>query len=74
MKALHYHNAAVASVKYQDSGVMLYAAVPELSDVVAIKESEFLVTTKGLMWTKDGSFHRGTHALLGTATLKVVPS
>ena len=70
MKALYYRNAAVAMNKYQDSGVLQYKFVPEMNEVVEWdKNNKLYVTTKGLVWTKDGSFLRGDHALLGTATL-----
>lgn len=75
-KALHYRNAAMAMSKYFDSGVVEYTkAVPDMEDVVEWKEgnSKLLVTTKGLVWTKDGSFLRGDHALIGTAYLKPSP-
>jgi len=72
MKALHYRNAVAAINKFHDSGTTYYKAVPEPNEVLELNEAtKLFVTAKGLMWTKDGSFRSGRHALLGTVMLKL---
>eukprot|EP00568_Trieres_chinensis_P008576 CAMPEP_0183298078 /NCGR_PEP_ID=MMETSP0160_2-20130417/5199_1 /TAXON_ID=2839 ORGANISM="Odontella Sinensis, Strain Grunow 1884" /NCGR_SAMPLE_ID=MMETSP0160_2 /ASSEMBLY_ACC=CAM_ASM_000250 /LENGTH=294 /DNA_ID=CAMNT_0025460029 /DNA_START=162 /DNA_END=1046 /DNA_ORIENTATION=+ len=70
MKALHYRNACAAMEEYDYSGARSAAAIPDDNDVAPIM-GDLVICLKGTVWTKDGSFLRGNHALLGVAT--VVP-
>lgn len=71
MKALHYRNAAQAIEKYTMIPVNKVKVVPSDEEVIPI-EDNLLLTTKGLIWFKEGrgsgTFYKtGTHILLGSA-------
>jgi hypothetical protein len=66
MKALHYRNAAVALEKQSFQNLKSFEMVPSNEEIIPLQD-DLLLTTKGLVFSKEGSFHRGKHLLLGTA-------
>ncbi|KAI2508486.1 SPX domain [Fragilaria crotonensis] len=67
MKALHYRNAAAASIKRFDmQDLKRIEIVPSNEEVIQLQD-DLLLTTKGLVFSKEGSFLQGQHLLLGTA-------
>lgn len=69
MKALHFRNAAAAHEKLEFSGHRSVAEIPDEEEVTPIGGG-LAICRKGTVWTKDGSFMAGNHALLGHATIK----
>eukprot|EP00545_Synedropsis_sp_CCMP1620_P003111 CAMPEP_0119008880 /NCGR_PEP_ID=MMETSP1176-20130426/4000_1 /TAXON_ID=265551 /ORGANISM="Synedropsis recta cf, Strain CCMP1620" /LENGTH=274 /DNA_ID=CAMNT_0006961291 /DNA_START=65 /DNA_END=889 /DNA_ORIENTATION=+ len=66
MKALHYRNAVAAVEKNSFLDLKSVDMVPSSDDIIPLQD-DLLLTTKGLVFSKDGSFHRGRHLLLGAA-------
>ena len=67
MKALHYRNAAAASIKRFDmEDLKRIEIVPSNEEVIRLQD-DLLLTTRGLVFSKEGSFLQGQHLLLGTA-------
>lgn len=71
MKALHYRNAAAAMEKMSLHNPKTYEMVPSNDEIIPLQD-DLLLTTKGLVFSKEGSFHTGAHVLLGTAIAKPV--
>jgi hypothetical protein len=67
MKALHYRNAAAASIERIDmQDLKRIEIVPSNEEIIEL-QGDLLLTTKGLVFSKEGTFHQGQHLLLGTA-------
>ena len=71
MKALHYREAFAAQERLDISGIHSVQKLPEPSDLVAIG-GNLLLCKYGTVWTKDGTFFGGDHALLGSSTVSSV--
>mmetsp|Transcript_34479 Transcript_34479/g.63715 ORF Transcript_34479/g.63715 Transcript_34479/m.63715 type:complete len:304 (-) Transcript_34479:484-1395(-) len=69
MKALHFRNAAQAHERLDYSGHRTVAEIPDDADVTPVG-GNLVMCREGTVWTKDGSFLGGNHALLGRATVK----
>lgn len=69
MKALHFRNAAAAHEKLDHTGHRNVKQIPNEADVTHIGGG-LVICRRGTVWTKDGSFMAGNHALLGHATVK----
>jgi hypothetical protein len=67
MKALHFRNAAAAMERYEMQDLKRIEIVPSNDEVIPLHDDDLLLTTKGLVFSKEGSFHQGRHVLLGTA-------
>lgn len=67
LKALHYRTAFAAAINYSETGVRQLTEW-DMDDVREI-EGDIMLCSKGTVWTKDGSFYRGDHALLGRASV-----
>lgn len=71
-KALHYRNAAAAIQKYDFQDLKRIEIVPSNDEIIALQD-DLLLTTKGLVFSTEGSFTQqqggggGHHVLLGTA-------
>lgn len=69
MKALHYRNAAVATVACQklETDSSLIREIPSDDDVMSIG-FDMMLTTKGTIWTKDSHVFGGRQVFLGVAS------
>jgi hypothetical protein len=68
MKALHLRNAFVALEKHSDADHITIESIPDDDEVMHLQD-DLLLTTKGLIWSKDGDFHSGENTILGLATI-----
>jgi len=64
VKALHYRNAASAQDMWRRQNIEHFDIVPSFDEVVPLQD-DLLLTTKGLAFSREGSFKRGKHFLLG---------
>eukprot|EP00547_Thalassionema_nitzschioides_P002336 CAMPEP_0194224458 /NCGR_PEP_ID=MMETSP0156-20130528/37505_1 /TAXON_ID=33649 /ORGANISM="Thalassionema nitzschioides, Strain L26-B" /LENGTH=281 /DNA_ID=CAMNT_0038956029 /DNA_START=75 /DNA_END=920 /DNA_ORIENTATION=- len=68
MKALHFRNAYAAMDKYYMQNVKAFEMIPSDEEILPLGlDSDMLLTTKGLAFSKEGGFQRGQHVLLGAA-------
>lgn len=72
MKAVHYRNAAAAYEKMELTGVRSYQWIPDMDDVVLLKD-DLLVGTTGSIWTVSKDIFRAK-TLLGGAEIRIDPS
>jgi hypothetical protein len=68
MKALHLRNAFVAAEKHSDADYITIESIPDDGEVVHLQD-DLLLTTKGMIWLKEGDFHTGENTILGQATI-----
>lgn len=67
MKALHYRNAAAALEKQSLQNTRSLEMIPNSDDIIPLQD-DLLLTTKGLVFSKDeGAFRNNQQILLGVA-------
>jgi len=66
ISAMHYRNAAHAKDMASRQNLKHFDTVPSSFDETIPLQDDLLLTTRGLVFSKDGSFKRGKHLLLGS--------
>jgi len=64
VRALHYRNAASAKDMWRRQNVKQFDTVPSFDEVIQLQD-DLLLTTKGMAFSREGTFKRGKHFLLG---------
>lgn len=71
MKAFHFRNALAAIEKYTLYDINAAKMVPTDSEVIPLQD-DLLLSTKGMVFSKERVFFQATHDLLGMATASPV--